>query len=109
MSNVLRAVLIAFSLLLTPFAFAGNAELLTESTATKATNQSEWCTEISQFEDGKSNETLGNNYAEEIKLTDLVQLANIRCGVKPVPPVGCKIGACVCDQSGNCSWTFICS
>ena len=41
-----------------------------------------------------------------------VQLAqsSIRCGIAPIPPIGCRIGACVCDQYGsNCQWTFICN
>ena len=38
------------------------------------------------------------------------QLANFRCGLKPLPPLGCRVGACVCDSNGNnCQWTFICS
>lgn len=31
------------------------------------------------------------------------------CGIPPLPPIGCKLGPCVCDQNGqNCQWTFIC-
>ena len=37
-------------------------------------------------------------------------LASLSCGVPPVPPVNCKVGACVCDRNGqNCQWTFVCS
>lgn len=35
--------------------------------------------------------------------------ANLSCGIPPIPPIGCKVGACVCDQYGqNCQWQFIC-
>ena len=34
---------------------------------------------------------------------------SMACGVTPIPPIGCKVGACSCDQNGsNCQWTFIC-
>lgn len=37
-------------------------------------------------------------------------LANLACGIPPIPPIGCKVGVCVCDKNGqNCQWTFICS
>lgn len=27
-----------------------------------------------------------------------------------IPPIGCKVGPCVCDKDGNnCQWTFVCS
>ena len=33
-----------------------------------------------------------------------------KCGFKPFPPFGCKVGSCVCDSTGNnCEWTFICN
>lgn len=35
--------------------------------------------------------------------------ANLSCGLAPLPPLGCSIGSCVCDQNGNnCHWQFIC-
>lgn len=35
---------------------------------------------------------------------------NMSCGLPPLPPLGCKVGPCMCDASGgNCQWTFICS
>lgn len=35
---------------------------------------------------------------------------NMACGLPPLPPLGCKVGACVCNQYGqNCQWTFVCS
>ena len=35
--------------------------------------------------------------------------SNLACGIPPIPPIGCKVGPCVCDQYGrNCKWTFIC-
>lgn len=39
----------------------------------------------------------------------LVAQVSLACGIAPIPPIGCKVGPCVCDQSGNnCQWTFIC-
>lgn len=36
--------------------------------------------------------------------------ASIRCGIAPIPPIGCEVGNCVCDSYGNnCSWTFNCN
>ena len=41
--------------------------------------------------------------------TQLVQYGSLACGIPPIPPVGCRVGACVCDQYGqNCQWTCIC-
>lgn len=40
----------------------------------------------------------------------LPALANLSCGLPPLPPLGCKLGPCVCDKDGrNCQWTFVCS
>lgn len=34
---------------------------------------------------------------------------NMACGLPPLPPLGCQVGACVCNQYGqNCQWTFVC-
>lgn len=34
---------------------------------------------------------------------------NLKCGLPPLPPLGCEVGECMCDQSGNnCRWTFRC-
>ncbi len=39
-----------------------------------------------------------------------VRKVNLSCGIPPLPPLGCKVGDCVCDQSGqNCQWTFVCN
>jgi len=36
--------------------------------------------------------------------------ANLSCGIPPIPPIGCTVGACICDQYGrNCRWTFVCN
>ena len=34
---------------------------------------------------------------------------NFQCGLKPLPPFGCKSedAVCVCDRDGNCQWQFI--
>jgi hypothetical protein len=35
---------------------------------------------------------------------------NLSCGIAPIPPIGCRVGQCVCDGMGqNCRWTFVCS
>jgi hypothetical protein len=38
-------------------------------------------------------------------------LANIKCGIKPIPPIGCDRddAVCVCDSNGNCQWVFQCN
>ena len=39
-----------------------------------------------------------------------MQHVNLNCGIKPIPPVGCTVAQCSCDQYGrNCKWNFICS
>lgn len=39
-----------------------------------------------------------------------IQKVNINCGLPPLPPIGCSVGACQCDASGeNCQWTFNCN
>lgn len=36
--------------------------------------------------------------------------SSMACGIPPIPPLGCKVGACQCDQYGqNCAWTFVCN
>lgn len=38
-----------------------------------------------------------------------VTRANFGCGIPPIPPIGCRVGPCVCDQRGqNCRYQFIC-
>lgn len=40
----------------------------------------------------------------------LPQPVNFKCGLKPLPPLGCDSdnAVCVCDRNGNCSWQFQC-
>lgn len=39
-----------------------------------------------------------------------LQTVSLNCGLKPLPPLGCKVGRCVCDANGqNCKWEFICN
>jgi hypothetical protein len=35
---------------------------------------------------------------------------SIRCGIKPIPPIGCKAedAHCVCTAQGQCHWEFDC-
>jgi hypothetical protein len=46
--------------------------------------------------------------AERTDFRNMMQLANSACGFAPFPPLGCRLGNCVCDQYRNCQWTFIC-
>jgi hypothetical protein len=55
---------------------------------------------------GQRNDTysklFGNNEGSMMKV-------NLSCGIAPIPPIGCRVGACVCNQYGqNCQWTFVC-
>ncbi len=46
---------------------------------------------------------------ERLGVKDEGVVSNLSCGIPPIPPIGCKVGPCVCDQNGqNCQWTFIC-
>ena len=40
-----------------------------------------------------------------------VYAQSLQCGLKPLPPVGCKSenARCICDPEGNCHWEFDCS
>jgi len=35
---------------------------------------------------------------------------NLSCGIKPIPPIGCKSenAHCVCTADGECHWEFDC-
>jgi hypothetical protein len=38
-----------------------------------------------------------------------VQPINRSCGLEPIPPRGCQVNTCVCDNLGsNCHWLFFC-
>ena len=38
-----------------------------------------------------------------------IEQTSMSCGIAPIPPIGCRVGACVCDQYGHsCQWTFVC-
>ena len=40
----------------------------------------------------------------------VIAQVSMSCGIAPIPPLGCKVGPCVCDQNGqNCHWTFVCN
>ena len=46
-------------------------------------------------------------------LVNKLRVAQLTCGMAPLPPLGCRVGACVCDRSPqggatNCHWTFNC-
>jgi len=44
-----------------------------------------------------------------IATTTQITPVNIKCGIKPIAPVGCSGAICVCDTYGNnCRWDFIC-
>jgi hypothetical protein len=35
---------------------------------------------------------------------------SIQCGIRPIPPIGCKMNSarCVCNAQGQCDWVFDC-
>jgi hypothetical protein len=36
--------------------------------------------------------------------------SSLKCGIPPIPPIGCRVGSCACDQNGNnCHWTYVCN
>jgi hypothetical protein len=39
-----------------------------------------------------------------------VYAQSLQCGLKPLPPVGCKSekARCICDEDSNCHWEFDC-
>ncbi len=50
-----------------------------------------------------------NKAADSLYDSQYLLKTNYACGFAPFPPIGCVVGACVCDQNGrNCQWTFIC-
>jgi hypothetical protein len=64
--------------------------------------------------------TVTASYAETPSIADKLRVAqipqsSIQCGgFAPVPPLGCRVGACVCDRDAygrmtNCHWTFVCN
>jgi hypothetical protein len=39
----------------------------------------------------------------------VAQGTSLACGIPPIPPVGCRVGQCVCDASGNnCHYQMLC-
>lgn len=42
-------------------------------------------------------------------LTSTVAMAqSIACGIRPIPPIGCRGGHCVCSSNNQCQWVFDC-
>jgi hypothetical protein len=49
-------------------------------------------------------------YQQTEKADGSFDVASINCGIAPIPPIGCRVGSCLCDQNGrNCRWTFVCN
>lgn len=45
-----------------------------------------------------------------MEITNSFDVASLNCGLRPLPPLGCRVGSCVCNSMGqNCSWTFVCN
>ena len=44
-----------------------------------------------------------------LTLASTAAYANMQCGIKPIPPIGCSSSnaVCQCDSSGNCQWVFV--
>lgn len=44
-----------------------------------------------------------------IAAPSVVHAYRLGCGIPPIPPIGCRVGPCVCDANGdNCHYEFIC-
>jgi|HubBroStandDraft_6_1064221.scaffolds.fasta_scaffold32211_5 hypothetical protein len=46
-----------------------------------------------------------------VTIASPVYAQSLQCGLKPLPPVGCKSekARCICDADGdNCQWEFVC-
>jgi len=68
--------------------------------------------EFAVAKDCDSKKSISQSSSSDTKSSfkDLIHLASINCGIAPIPPIGCRVGACVCDQYGrNCRYTFICN
>jgi len=38
-----------------------------------------------------------------------VTKVNMMCGIPPIPPIGCRVGPCQCNQFGqNCQFVMVC-
>lgn len=56
-----------------------------------------------------TNDAILNVFSNDSSQFKEIKVASLKCGLRPIPPLGCQVGACVCDRSGyNCQWTFIC-
>jgi len=44
-----------------------------------------------------------------LMLMSATAYANMKCGLKPLPPLGCSSSdaVCQCDSNGNCQWVFV--
>lgn len=92
--SLLTGLLLAFGLI-------GNttASELNQNDASQITT-----TMLDEIIDLRSNSQIENGF----NLKNLHK-ANLSCGLAPLPPLGCVIGGCVCDQNGNnCHWQFNC-
>lgn len=51
-----------------------------------------------------------NSYINKFLDPQNFKRSSLKCGLQPLPPLGCTVGSCVCDSNGeNCQWTFICN
>jgi hypothetical protein len=55
-----------------------------------------------------------SSVADKLRVAQIPQ-SSVQCGgFAPVPPLGCRVGGCVCDRDvygrmTNCHWTFVCN
>lgn len=42
-----------------------------------------------------------------LMISSSLAYANLQCGLKPLPPLGCEVAYCQCDDDG-CRWVFSC-
>ena len=81
-------LLLIFVFSITSPVFAGDSETYTSPSQYKLLPDS-----VADTGDSTSfnNEIHPNNF----------QKVNMSCGIPPIPPIGCQVGACVCDQNGK--------
>jgi hypothetical protein len=107
--KLLRLILIAFFVF---FQVTSNASLPVNEQSGEISKQSA-ATVGSQMNQLLESMGLGadSSYQSSAgRFDEFTQVVNLSCGIPPIPPVGCKVGACVCDRNGrNCQWTFICN
>lgn len=107
MKRITRVLLMVLSLAISSVSTASTTATTSKEILLDTKEKSQLCSDIQTS--AKMVELLGKG-DDKLSIRDHMQVASLNCGIPPIPPVGCKVGACVCDQYGrNCSWTFVCN